>query len=584
MQIQIRINESGVLRNQRFAFTNRYTLVTELLQNARRAGATHIEIHHDPAQQRLCVVDNGRGVEDFQKLLTFHESGWGESLVEQEHPFGVGFSKCLYAAKRCVVTSGHQKVDIDTEAALQRASFEVQAADHPVAGTCVELYGVELADLAARMESLCMGFPIPVTFNQRPLEQRFAAHKLQTVDTPVGAVHLCGERDGQSTTQTLVFLQGFCVSQPAWFDARCVNVVHLDSKQFMARLPDRDQLIDADQQLQKMHQQINSCWRTVLNQAKSRLPAERFVSTYFDTMQRFEHLDLLNDLDVLPKQLMSGIVGYPIQTCSMERDFLEIVPQPPTRQAIEAREVKLVCLDMPDENNAAQWMLAWCKNWLVFEAYRLDINHWVHAHVRDLSEEQAQVQAVNIQHRTSMSGRWVWPEVVLCDGVSISVGQDSVEVDDFGVCVEETLYIPARESTGESVRQMSNFVDENDNYIYDHMDADRDELANLIRRLRCTDPADTLASLLQEVELGKYPLLQGHAFEVSIGRPIAGDPEGNGTKYSVAEPLHRVRLLPSATPSGSQRDTPQAGHDATLDDRGNREELTEVMEVRHAEC
>ena len=40
MKIQVRINEEGALRNQRYAFTDRFTLVSELLQNARRAAAT----------------------------------------------------------------------------------------------------------------------------------------------------------------------------------------------------------------------------------------------------------------------------------------------------------------------------------------------------------------------------------------------------------------------------------------------------------------------------------------------------------------------------------------------------------------
>ena len=37
--VQVRINEEGTLRNQRFAFSDRFTLVTELLQNARAAPA-----------------------------------------------------------------------------------------------------------------------------------------------------------------------------------------------------------------------------------------------------------------------------------------------------------------------------------------------------------------------------------------------------------------------------------------------------------------------------------------------------------------------------------------------------------------
>ena len=36
MKVQVRVNERGALRNGRFAFTNKLTLVSELLENARR--------------------------------------------------------------------------------------------------------------------------------------------------------------------------------------------------------------------------------------------------------------------------------------------------------------------------------------------------------------------------------------------------------------------------------------------------------------------------------------------------------------------------------------------------------------------
>jgi hypothetical protein len=125
MQIQVRINEEGALRNQRFAFTDRFTLVSELLQNARRAGATSIAIDHDAEARTLTVRDNGRGIDDFQKLLTFNESGWDEPTCDAENPFGVGFSKCLYAASRCIVRSRGLCADFDTAAALARTPIDV---------------------------------------------------------------------------------------------------------------------------------------------------------------------------------------------------------------------------------------------------------------------------------------------------------------------------------------------------------------------------------------------------------------------------------------------------------------------------
>ncbi len=105
MKVQVRVNERGALRNGRFAFTNKLTpftnkltLVSELLQNARRAGATQVTIVHDATARRLTVIDNGCGIEDFQRLLTFNESGWDEDTIRTEHAFGLGFSKCLYAS------------------------------------------------------------------------------------------------------------------------------------------------------------------------------------------------------------------------------------------------------------------------------------------------------------------------------------------------------------------------------------------------------------------------------------------------------------------------------------------------------
>ncbi|MBK7531636.1 hypothetical protein [Piscinibacter sp.] len=52
MRVQVRVNERGALRNGRFAFTNKLTLVSELLQNARRAGATQVVVEHDPSAKR----------------------------------------------------------------------------------------------------------------------------------------------------------------------------------------------------------------------------------------------------------------------------------------------------------------------------------------------------------------------------------------------------------------------------------------------------------------------------------------------------------------------------------------------------
>ena len=48
--------------------------IIEILQNARRAGATEIRISNKG--ELITVQDNGSGIEDFQKLLDLGGSGW----------------------------------------------------------------------------------------------------------------------------------------------------------------------------------------------------------------------------------------------------------------------------------------------------------------------------------------------------------------------------------------------------------------------------------------------------------------------------------------------------------------------------
>lgn len=524
MQIQVRINEEGTLRNQRYAFTDRFTLISELLQNARRSGATKIEIRYDATSKVLHVTDDGCGIDDFQKLLSFNESGWDTSTCAEERPFGVGFSKCLYAASRCVVASGSQSVDFDTSAALAKAPIDVMqiAEADAITGTWVELHGVDLPDLAARIETLCLGFPVPVLFNGKALERRFAEAHLATTPNPMGTVHLAGTRDGKHSHHTMVFLQGFCVLNTGGHVFGDVNVVHLDSRQFVARLPDRDKLIDEDVHYRRIEAELKDGWRRILEVAKTQLAPDRFVEIYYTAMRSWGHIDLLNDLDVLPCELFDAIVGYPIQDHASHRDYVQSVTIAPTREAIESGAVTLVDLDWLGDDNAGRWMLARAKDYLVFGWNGLHADHWAQRHVRYLEDGPVEVEALSEQHRTVLEGRWVWSTVILCETVRIKVGEDTVEIADAGVYHGDTLYIPAGEISGEPVRQASSFTGENDQFLESDLDADRGALADLICRLRSVDPVQTLDSLMQTLKLGKYPLLHGKTFQLNVG--VGADP------------------------------------------------------------
>jgi len=70
--------------------------IIEILQNARRAKAKHVAITN--TEGTITVQDDGRGIEDFEKLLDLGGSGWEEKLEASEDPAGVGLF-CLPRAR-----------------------------------------------------------------------------------------------------------------------------------------------------------------------------------------------------------------------------------------------------------------------------------------------------------------------------------------------------------------------------------------------------------------------------------------------------------------------------------------------------
>ena len=153
----------------------------------------------------------------------------------------------------------------------------------------------------------------------------------------IGTVHLAGARDGRHSHHSWVFLQGFCVLRPAWSGRDGVNVVHLDSRQFIARLPDRDRLIDEDLQRRRIDAELKASWRRTLEKAKAELPPRDFIDTYYGAMRGWGHLDLLNDLDTLPRELCRLISGYPVQAAHGDRDYVLTVPTAPSRDDVQRR-------------------------------------------------------------------------------------------------------------------------------------------------------------------------------------------------------------------------------------------------------
>ncbi|MFN3166399.1 MAG: ATP-binding protein [Phycisphaeraceae bacterium] len=119
--IQATVNTRLLSKAQRLFTGTLQGRIIELLQNARRAGATEVIIKNNDG--RITVADNGKGISDFSELLDLGGSGWNPrkdiecedtdasqaDLEQSEDPAGVGLF-CLAPRKLIVQSRGCQAV------------------------------------------------------------------------------------------------------------------------------------------------------------------------------------------------------------------------------------------------------------------------------------------------------------------------------------------------------------------------------------------------------------------------------------------------------------------------------------------
>jgi len=104
--------------------------IIEILQNARRAGATEVRISNKDGF--VTVIDNGSGIDDFQKLLDLGGSGWDEKLGAGEDPAGVGLFSL--APRQVQILSKFYKVVIDKDGWIGQP-VEVTESEEMIKGT-----------------------------------------------------------------------------------------------------------------------------------------------------------------------------------------------------------------------------------------------------------------------------------------------------------------------------------------------------------------------------------------------------------------------------------------------------------------
>jgi hypothetical protein len=513
--VSLQVNVPNLVRNMRFSFTNSVNVLSEMMQNARRAGATMVQFSYSE-DGTLVVVDNGKGIDDFQKLLTLSESGWDAELVVREHAFGQGFFSALHSGKHVTVESRGRKIAFETEDVLNFASIAKVPSDF-IGGTRITLQGMTLPkkNLVEALARFAKGFPIDVTLDGKQIVRKHALPALSTIETAIGHIHLLGYHDGKSklVAGIEVYLQGLPIynSGFSWEDR---NIVHLDATQFDARMPDRSQLIDEKEAVQRIRAAVRTEQEKILAAHKAEIGGEAFAEQYWNILPHLGLSEMLLDIPYLPT---SALEYAPEPLLNSDCHYRSGVEPGISRESVELG-AHVLCLGSPTEETIPVHMLAYKKRWMVVS--NLPAGHWADQHQVDLEENAEKVVVtLNGDEGTveSFQGMYIDAKVRFCDSVTLTLDHHAVTFDDEAVfCAFGEVAVPAKASGSNTVMQASSYVGENDQFEEDDRDTDDQHFQALVTLHRTKDLGTVVKMLLSQGGVHRFDALRGHAFNVII--------------------------------------------------------------------
>ncbi|MBS3964179.1 MAG: ATP-binding protein [Methylomonas sp.] len=521
-QVAMKVNQSNLVKSLKFSFTNKTTVLGELMQNARRAGATSINFEFAPETRILRVTDNGCGIDSIETLLTVAESGWDADVVAQEHPFGIGFLSALFACRHITVVSKSGRISVDTDDVLSFKPVNITPVPKWDNVTTITMVAVdlELGRIEHELKRLASAFPIPVIFNGESLARPHAMDSgLEFVNTEIGSICLAGfNKPEQHNKSFVMYLQGLPIyksSSYGSFGSPGHHVIHLDSSKFFGRLPDRDELVDKQDVLKQVEGVLRSQIENRLVEIKATLSALDFVS-YYDIINEWNLLYLLNDVPVIPRHVLREIANYP--NCNEENfgDHESRLEKPVHRDEIlSGRQVVSFDEYMQDEGSALS-MYVYKNEFYIYchsSSNRLDSEHWLLAHIRNLNGEKVSIELINQTHEACFDGVWTSLAAVFCEAYRIYVGDDFVEINDDAMFDGSKAIVPKLDASGSVVTQASTFRDEYD-FQQSAYETDEYDFSQFVVANTSADTSEALKRLLPN--FSGCPSVFGKSFVIAI--------------------------------------------------------------------
>lgn len=575
-EVRARVNDKNLLATVQHLFKSSYSVLGELMQNARRAGASQVRFEFDPEKKTLLVCDNGKGIDDFGALIDLCTSGWSEDVMLKDNPFGMGFFSVFFACDHIKVRSRGLSLTACHADIVSKRALKVVEDKSPVhSGVILELHGLKETllkhdsyfggnnkryVLCEKLKAYAMGFPIEVQINGEILPRPHAQSNLTGVMTPHGFIHVNHVHDAADSNALQAFrsgwalyLQGLPINGENKHSAN--RVAHLDSTRFTPQMPDRVHLRDGQEELDAMEQTAQGMVREFLAARKQVMDPKEFVLAYWSHCGSYGVKHLLNDIPFVPSDCFERFEGFEFHHRDRWSTYRRKEGNPVSMQDL-AEGVITAWRDVPEEIEDSQhWaviQLALSRNGILnLKTSGLDAGHWIFKQTRSCDDFEVTLTPIGETGKTANFYLADYEcEIQLVDAVDVKITSKvdtafllEQRIDDDFVVIENPDAAEMRHSdhklivyamtsgkhTDTPVNMFSSFEDENDRFDETWQSNAETEWTSIVNALRGLSLAKNLELGLGDLQISVAEEQVGHMAVVHATREWSG--EGGSYSY-----------------------------------------------------
>lgn len=499
--IKLEINADNFLKNLENIFTNKECVLSELVQNSRRANATEIHIDYDNGS--LKVRDNGCGVEDIAKMFKLAESGWKSK--EDESPFGFGFISTIFCCDEINVVSGHSYIAVPTADIKQGQSFVIRDTDNFVKGTVITMHNFALSEFFIRrhLENIALVAEIKVFFNGKELDAHLQTEKLLEAnyihrEFEFGDLYINPDFTERHCVYVLENLQeGLsygCSLYHNHLNYTDCNIVKLDPAKVKARMPDRQGVLNQTQIRTSIglasSDVIKECLKKALSVADD-AGTLSLLTRYDELLRGTKYRVLLNDIDSLPMSYLNPLgESYPSG---------EDKPRGAGVGTISRADLAdLLIISDIEYDVGSSFLLPMYAH--LHSAYELNVlldsDHWVHDMVKQVDETTLSLQLQDHYKTAQVDGL----DIKYCKAYLINGPLGEAASTNSAFYSDDGVIFPDQESDAEIYKQV---------YSYDYDQENTQALIEIGSKEFLDDilinQSDDAAFILQRALLGNIP-------------------------------------------------------------------------------